>query len=86
MKYSKLAIWLSIAFILLLSILIAALYIITAIDKKPVHCRSWAKEKKTGLVTVMDKQGNLVCTFYDSIGGINCHCIDTSFTYSLKKK
>lgn len=85
MRKKTLLIWLVSSFVLLVAILIIALYATSLLNKKPIHCRSWAKEKKTGLVTVMDKQGNLICTFYDSIGGINCHCIDTSFTHVSAK-
>lgn len=32
------------------------------------HCRSIVKERVTGLVSVMDSTGRMVCQFYDGTG------------------
>lgn len=69
--------WLVIFLPLLLIFNITGLISIRKNNKKPVHCRSFVKDKKTSLVTVMDNEGNMICTFYDSIGSLYHPCPDT---------
>lgn len=85
MKKSTLIFLLVTAFTLLLGILITAVIATRKINKYPVRCRSYVKDKKTSLVTVMDNEGNMICTFYDSVGSIGHHiCPDTIYVYFNK--
>jgi len=67
--------WLSI----LTSLLIIVLYL-TMKTNNPVIMvgKSYIKEKKTGLVTVVGNEGVMICQFYDSMwNGIAQDCPDT---------
>ena len=87
MKQRTLTFWLIIAFSLLVCILVmglVAIFKVHTVAASPVHVRTFVKEKTTGLVTVMDSQGKIICTFYDSVGGIGHDCPDTVSIYPVK--
>lgn len=72
-------------FAFLTIILVAALVFVTNTETLPIHARTFVKEKNTGLVTVTDGKGRIICTFYDSVGGIGCRCPDTAYVYPNTK-
>lgn len=88
MKNNNTTIVLWVCIITLLCMVSIAFYILINLNKinaKPVQVKSWIKQRESGLVTVMDSQENILCTFYDSAGGIGCKCPDTVFVYPSKR-
>lgn len=78
MKGKGIIIFIISMFVALACVLTFAFIAIINKQKFPIHARTYVKEKKTGLVTVADKYGRVICTFYDSVGGIGCKYSDTA--------
>ena len=87
MTFKTMKTLLLLSFLLLFSILITVIIAVMSKSRSSQdvpQARSFVKEPHTGLVTVMDSTGNLLCTFYDSVGAIGHFCPDTVYIYPKK--